>query len=187
VATIADLRARSIVDPATHCWIWQGAKINGSPRIWTLHIDDVEKRVLSGPRATWYIAHGTPLGTRVAYMGCWNPSCVCPAHVRFCASQSELNRLGARGGIFKRSEASKLANVANAAKARAAAGHRDTPPEVVQAVRAAAGPDITQRAIARSLGLSFTVVSRILRGETHRRLLLPAAAVSVQGGAACAR
>jgi hypothetical protein len=186
VATIADLRARSIVDPITHCWIWQAAKIKGSPRIWTLHLDDMEKRVLSGPRATWYIAHGTNLGSRVAYMACWNPACVCPVHVRACNSHSELNRLAGKGGVFKRSGAAFAANVANAAKARAAAGHRDTPPEVVQAVRQAAGPGTTQRAIARSLNLSNTVVSRILRGETHRHLLPASAGASLQRVASCA-
>jgi len=181
VATIEDLRARSIVDPNTRCWIWQGAQIKGSPRIWTLHLDDVEKRVLSGPRATWYIAHGTQLGSRIAYMSCWNPACVCPVHVRACASQAELNRLGALGGIFKRSEAARAANVRNCAKGRAAAGHRDTPPEVVLAVAAAIG-STTQREIARRMGLSRTVVSRIARGQNFRHLL-----AQPEGGAACAR
>lgn len=181
VATIDDLRARSIVDPNTRCWNWQGAQIKGSPRIWTLHLDDVEKRVLSGPRAVWYIAHGTTLGQRVAYMVCWNKSCVCPVHVRACASQSEMNRIGARAGIFKRSEAARVANLANAAKGRAAAGIRDTPAEVVMAVHAAIG-STTQVEIARRMGLSKTVVSRIARGQNFRHLL-----GQQEGGAACAR
>lgn len=175
VATINDLRARSVIDTATRCWHWQCAKIKGAPRIWTLHLDEVEKRVLSGPRAVWYIAHGTRLGSRVAYMACWNKDCVCPVHVR-AGQKGEVNHLAALAGVYRRSDAARAANVVNAAKARAARNAVDTPADVVLAIRAAAG-STTQVEIGRSLGISKTVVSRILRGQTFRHLLAEPVAV----------
>ncbi len=168
VATIDDLRARSVLNQSTRCWHWQGAKIKGAPRIWTLHLDDMEKRVLSGPRAVWYIAHGTTLGNRVAYMACWNKDCVCPVHVRSC-QKSEFNHVAALAGVFNKTPAARAACLVNAAKARAARNAVDTPAETVLAVRAAAGT-ASQTEIARSMGISKTVVSRILRGETFRHL-----------------
>lgn len=172
VATIDDLRARSVIDPSTRCWIWQCASIHGSPRIWALHIDEMDKRVLSGARAVWYIAHGTKLGSNVAFMSCWNKACVCPVHVR-AAPKGEVNRLAGRAGVYSRSPLAHAANVVNARKARAARGVVDTPAHVVLAVRAAAGTG-TQEEIGQRLGLSKTVASRILRGATYRHLLADA-------------
>jgi len=173
VATIDDLRARSLVDPASRCWLWQGATVRGQPRIWALHLDDLDKRVLSGPRAVWYIAHGTKLGDQVAYMGCWNRLCVCPVHVR-AGAKGAVNTLVAKAGIYARSDAARAANVRNAAKARAARGVVDTPAHLVLAVRAAAGT-ATQVAISAQLGLRKTVVSRIIRGASFKHLLAPQA------------
>lgn len=169
VATIDDLRARVVIDPATRCWIWQGASRHGSPRIWTLHIDDMDKAVLSGPRAVWYIAHGTKLGGRVAYMACWTKGCVCPVHVR-AGTRAEVNRLAGNAGLFNRTPQSHAACVANARKARQARGVVDTPADVVLAVRAAAGSG-TQKAIGQRFGLPKSTVSRILRGTNFKHLL----------------
>lgn len=169
MATIDDLRARVVIDPATRCWIWQGASMHGSPRIWTLHIDDMDKAALSGPRAVWYIAHGTKLGDRVAYMSCWNKGCVCPVHVR-AGTRAEVNRLAGLAGVYTRTAQGHAACVANARKARQARGVVDTAPDVVLAVRAAAGTG-TQRAIGQQFGLTKTIVSRILRGTTFKYLM----------------
>ena len=62
---------------------------------------------------------------------------------------------------------------------RQARGVVDTPPEVVLAVRAAAGTG-TQEQIAHRLGLTKTVASRILRGETFRHLLPTTQAQSME-------
>lgn len=170
VATIEDLRARSIIDPTTRCWHWQGAKIHGTPRIWTLHLDRMDKGVLSGPRAVWYIAHGTQLHSRIAYMACWTKGCVCPVHVRAAENKTVLNRVAAQAGVFIKSPAARESNVENLRKARRARCVVDTPAETVLAVRAAAGAT-TQKQIAADFGLTKTIVSRIIRGETFRHLL----------------
>lgn len=170
VATIDDLRARSIIAPATRCWLWQGATIGGAARIWTLHLDRMDKGVLSGPRAVWYIAHGTPLHSRIAYMACWTKGCVCPVHVRAAENKTVLNRVAAQAGVFIKSPAARKSNEANLLKARQARGVADTPPETVLAIRAAAGKAL-QKNIAAEFGLTKTMVSRIIRGETYRHLL----------------
>lgn len=165
VSTVADLRARSVVDAVTHCWHWDGAKVKGHPRIWTLDLDAMDKRVMSGPRAVWFIAHGTPLHGLVAYMGCWTLDCVCPVHARR-GTRAEVNAAVARAGLLP-DRRGDVALVAAAARARAAAGHVDTPVEVVRAVRKAAGT-ASGRALAARFGLSQTVAQRILRGQTYR-------------------
>lgn len=168
INTIDDLRARSTVDPVTHCWHFQGALRDGHPRIWTADLDAMTKTVLAGPRAVWYIAHGTPLGSLVAYMGCMTADCVCPVHVRR-GTRQQLNAAMSRAGLLA---ASTPAKAAAAARARAAAGHRDTPAAVVLAVRAARAADATAGAqrIGHALGISKSVAARILRGETFRHL-----------------
>lgn len=161
--TVDDLRRRSDPDPATHCWHWRGAKRKGRPRIWAADLDHMDKRVLSGPRAVWYIAHGTRLGALSAYMRCWCADCVCPAHVEK-GTRAAVTMAAARAGLMNGFDDVRAAN---AAKARAAAGHVDTPPELVRALRAAAGTEPTS-ALAQRLGIERSVAYRILRGVSHR-------------------
>lgn len=173
VTTIDHLRARSVIDPVTLCWHWQGAKIKGQPRIWTLDIDRVEKTVLNGARAVWFIAHGTPLGHLQAWMGCGTPDCVCPVHVRR-GTRSEWTRFMTSTGRMQRLPTP--GRLAAAAKGRAAAGHVDTPPELVLAIRAAhAAGEASALALVERTGMGRSVIYRMLRGETYR-WLLPATA-----------
>lgn len=169
ITTIDHLRARSIIDPVTRCWHWQGAKIKGQPRIWTLDIDRVEKTVLNGARAVWFISHGTPLGHLQAWMGCGTADCVCPVHVRR-GTRSEWTRFMTSTGRMQR--AATPGRVAAAAKGRALAGHVDTPPELVLAIRAAhAAGEASALELVERTGIGRSVVYRILRGETYRWLL----------------
>jgi len=47
--TVEAVKARCTVDPATHCWLWQGATAaDGVPRLHTLDYARVEKRSRSG-------------------------------------------------------------------------------------------------------------------------------------------
>lgn len=165
VNTIDDLRARSTVDPVTHCWHWQQATIKGHPRIWTADLDAMDKRVLSGPRAVWYIAHGTPLRDQVAYMGCWCKDCVCPAHVRR-GSRTQVNTLAALAGCMAGHSAVRSIS---AAKARAAAGHVDTPADVVLAFRQALGTAPVYR-LAEQFGLTRSTGYRIANGTNYKHL-----------------
>lgn len=165
VNTIDDLRERSSLDPVTHCWHWKLAKVKGHPRIWTADLDAMDKRVLSGPRAVWYIAHGSTLGDQVAYMGCWVKDCVCPAHVRR-GTRLQVNALAVAAGCNNGHSAVRSIS---AAKARAAAGHVDTPPELVLALRKALGTVPVYR-LAEQLGLKRSAAYRIARGLNYRQL-----------------
>lgn len=183
-STIEHLRARSIIDPVSRCWHWQGAKINGQARIWTLDLDRVEKTVLNGARAVWFIAHGTQLHHLQAWMGCGTADCVCPVHVRR-GTRSEWTHFMSATGRMRR-EATP-GRVAAAAKGRAMAGHLDTQPEVVLAIRAAhAAGEASAVELVQRHGIGRSVVYRILRGETYRHLL-PAQVVGGGGIGACAR
>jgi hypothetical protein len=169
IATIPDVRARSILDPLTGCWHWQGAKAwDGVPRIHAFDHARGEKRVMCGPQAVWNIAHGESPAPKLAFRACTCTDCVNPVHLRLARDKAEIGlhirRRGNRKG--KALEARR----ANARLAQIAAGHTPTPPEVVMAVRSAPAV-VTNRELAALHGITDKVVSRIRRGESHRHLL----------------
>lgn len=168
ILRIADLYARSERRPESNCWHWIGAVSSDgvSPRIWTLDHDRVEKRVMSGPRAVWNIAHGRGPGERLAYMHCCNSRCVNPQHVRTAADKAEIGARLAEHG--KRKGTNMEQRVANASKGWAARGITVTSPEIVRAVRAAVGTNV---AVGLRLGIAHQVVSSIRKGKSHRGVL----------------
>lgn len=172
VLTIDDLRARSTRSPGDLCWHWVGAMTDGRPKIWTVDPDLLTKRVMSGARAVWYIAHGTKLGTGVAYMNCFCRDCVCPAHVSKARSRGEFNRVLGLAGLLKHPDGATPAMIEAGRRGRAAQGMAETPPEVVLQIRARGASESTA-AIGRSLGLHQTTVARILAGKTHRSVGVP--------------
>jgi len=104
-------------------------------------------------------------------MGCWTADGVCPAHVRR-GEHATVIGLAARAGLFSGHEALKALA---ATRARAAAGHVDTPDAVVLAMRAAKGT-ASGAELARRFGAKKSAASRILRGATYKHL---------QGAAGC--
>lgn len=177
IRTVADIRARSKVDPVSHCWVWQHAMARGrghetdTP---VMHVFDPrvnDKRVLSGPLATWIVAFGwAPPAGRYVWRCCGNTRCVNPAHLR-CGTRVDLGEHMARSGRLKGLALDAKRKCVKLAQAAYAAKHGITPtsPEIVLKVRAA--PAGTKGAdLARRFGLSETVVSRIRRGLTHREL-----------------
>lgn len=168
ITSVAQLKARCTIDPATHCWLWAGATtgVHGVPAIWCFDHGRGEKRTMSGPLAAWNIAHGEapPAGTLV-FRGCCRTLCLNPAHLRRARSKAEIGQHIRRNGARKGTAVE--ARRANAAIGRAAAGIIDTPIESVIAIRSAPS-STTGRALAQALRLSESCVSRIRRGETHR-------------------
>jgi hypothetical protein len=172
ITTVSDIKARCKVDPATHCWLWHGgfSSTNGikSPAIYAFDHAAGCKRVMTGTRGAWNVAHGAaPLPGFLVFRACCNPLCLNPAHLREARSKANICRHIARAGVLKGTHVE--ARRANGAKGLAAMGIVVTPPDVVLAVRRAPASE-TNRAIARRLGLSESVVSGIRLGKRHRHV-----------------
>ena len=163
--TVEQLKARCIVDHATHCWNWQGAMSRGQPRIWTLDYARVEKRGMSGPLAAWHIAHQEPPRPGwLVYRGCQNTQCLNPAHLRQAPDKAAIGQhirlAGTRRGTAVESRRE------NIAKAHAKNGITPTPDAIVLAIRAA-GEAPTNYELAARFGVRHSVVSRIRLGKTR--------------------
>lgn len=178
ILTIADVRARCAIDPATHCWHWQGARSSdGTPRIHTLDHARTEKRTMSGPMAVWNIAHGAaPLPGHLIYRGCQHRLCLNPAHLREAASKAAIGAHIRRAGTRKGTSTEQ--RLANIRLAQIASGAVPTPAEIVLAIRAVPRAEATNRALARRFNVAEQVVSRIRRGESHRHLLATSGAAT---------
>jgi len=167
VVNIDDLRLRCTIDPATRCWIWQGASgEDGCPRIHTFDHSRGEKRIMPGPKAAWNIAHqAAPLpGWRVMRTcGCRN--CVNPAHLREMRSQKAVGEFQRRAGhlVGKNTEVRRT----NIRAAHAKAGVVYMPDEVVLAIRNA-HKSFSGRALAASYCVSEQTISKIRRGVSYR-------------------
>ena len=168
--SIEEVRANCVIDPVTHCWLWQGpvVKRGGGPRIYAVDLDAVTKRVMPGTRAVWYLAHNEPLNGRMVFRSCQVMTCLCPAHLKTAWTKAEIGthqrRLGSRKGthVALRRAAIKLAMAAN--------GITPTPEPIVRAVYAAP-PEVTHTSLAKQYGIALNTVSRIRRGLSHRELL----------------
>jgi hypothetical protein len=164
ITTVDDLRERSIVDPATHCWQWQGATHKGHAAMWAFDHARGEKRTLRGPLAVWNLAHGeAPPPGWIIFVGCGNPLCVNPAHQRRAKDRKEYGAHVRRAGWLRGIAVDK--KVAALKKARAARGVVDTPAAVVELVRSM--PDLPGAEVARRLGIDKSRVYDIRAGRTH--------------------
>ena len=137
ILTVVSLKAHCIVNPCTHCWIWQGATSHGQPRLHTLDYARGEKRVMSGPLAAWHIAHEEPppAWAQMVFRACGTKLCLNPAHIRAAKHRAEI-------GIHQRNSGSLIgisseARLASAAKGRHSQGIVDTPSDIVRAIRQA--------------------------------------------------
>lgn len=166
ITTVEALKARCVVDPATHCWVWQGAlSTDGTPRLHTLDYARLEKRTMSGPLAAWHIAHGeAPPAWAIVFRGCLHRRCLNPAHLRLARDKADIGEHIRRTG--KRKGTHLEARRASVRKAQAAAGVVLTPTPIVVAIKTAP-KEVTNVALAERFGMNHQTVSRIRRGETH--------------------
>jgi hypothetical protein len=168
--TVDALRARCIVDPVTRCWHWQGAKdkSDGTPRLYTFDHARQEKRTINGPAGAFNIVFGrAPLPGWVVYRCCGSLDCLAPTHLREMRTLADVGRHIAASG--RRKGPATPGQLATAAKGRAAQGREDTPAEIVRRVRSAPAT-MTGRQLAKELGVSAGVVSRIRCGHTYREI-----------------
>lgn len=165
--TVQALRARCTIDPATHCWLWQGAvDPKGSPRFHTLDYARCEKRVLSGPLAAWNIAYGeAPRPGWLVYRCCGGGRCLNPAHLRQVRNRAEMGEAIRLSGRLKGQHLE--ARRASAAAGWKAQGIVPTPPELVRLIRATPS-STTHTEVGALHGVKHQTVSRIRRGLSHR-------------------
>lgn len=169
ILTVADLKARCIVDPVTHCWHWQGARAGGKkstglPAIHTFDHARGEKRTMSGPVAAWNIAHQAAPNAPLVFRACQCGDCLNPAHLKLARSCAEIGLHQRRAGSRKGKNVEQRR--ANLAKGRAAQGIVETPVEIVLAIQTAPS-GITGRELARIHGLSESTTSKIRLGRTR--------------------
>ena len=168
VLDVASLKARCSVDPRTHCWLWQRAVDDrGHPRIHTIDYARQTKRVQSGPRAAWQIAHQAELEPwALVFRACGVRLCLNPAHLRLANCKRDISAHHQRAG-FLCGRGDPADNLAAARKGWAAQGRAETPEAVVREIRAAP-QTVTGRALAWKFALHEQTVSRIRRGESHK-------------------
>ena len=162
ILTVADLRACCDVNQTNGCWIWQGGRTNGAPRLWTFDHERGEKRVMTGPKGVWNIAHqAAPRKGWLVFRRCQVRLCMHPVHMGQARNLIELGKhiqlLGSQKGTM---DAQRHANLV---KARESQAVTSTPREVVLACRSA-GADVTNVSLARLHGIGPSTVGRIRRG-----------------------
>jgi len=172
ISTVADIKARSVVDPITHCWHWMGGFGKGTngepyPMMHALDHDRIEKRTMTATLAVWNIAHNEGARGRIIYRSCCCNDCVNPAHMRAGLTKKESYRAVVRAGkLVGRHKNSDMSNVYSSMKER---GVKLVDEKTVLAIRLL-GPEVTGRYISQSFGIPESVVSRIRRGETYRHI-----------------
>lgn len=165
ITTVEALKARCTVDPATHCWLWQGSISGGQPKFHTFCHERECKRTMTGPRGAWNIAHGeAPPSWAMVFRACQRQLCVNPAHLRLARDHADIGlhiRLaGTRVGTATEAQRE------NARKGREKRGIRDTPDAIVRAIREAPA-SVTGMQLAATHQLSNQTVSKIRRGLTR--------------------
>lgn len=107
---LEDIKGRCRVEDGH--WIWTGALSGGLPNIWAPDFTskDGKKVTQRGARAVWHVKHrrAIPPGHRV-FVGCTEPLCVSPAHVK-CQPMKEWGEEKAAAGDWKGNMKRILAN-----------------------------------------------------------------------------
>ena len=166
ICTIADLRAWCDVNHNTGCWIWQGGLSGGAPRIWTFDHEAGEKRVMTGPRGAWNIAHQeAPRRGWQVYRRCMVTLCLCPVHLAQARDGQAIGQHIRLSNVQKGTFIEQRR--ANLIKARDGSASKFIPREIVLACRSA-GPEVTNVSLAILHGIGASTTSRIRRWLSHQ-------------------
>jgi hypothetical protein len=155
VQDLESLRARCEVSEITGCWRFQAALSDGHPRIWMFDPIRGKVCVVCGPRAAAILAKKRLLPKWRAWMTCQRKDCVCPDHVK-TGTVAQWGAWMAEHGKLKNSVRRK------AAARRAWDNRLPANKEAARIVRES--EDKTGRQLARELGLTDKVVSKMRNG-----------------------
>lgn len=147
IRTIQDIMDRSRIDEETGCWNWAYTVRRGIPRIWC---GELQECINGGAMLHWIKYGRKPPKKQFYYAKCGNTLCVNPEH-RKLGTQSAVQKLHSDHPMESR--------------ARMALTHRKrtgTPPETIEAVKAATG---TLAEIGAEHGMSPMRVWRIRTGQ----------------------
>lgn len=163
IVSLDALKKRCIISEISDCWRWQGATIDGHPRVWMFDPLKEKHGSLSGPRAL-AILTGRRLkrGWR-AWMTCQRADCMNPDHLR-TGAVATWGAWVAKNDLFKGSPRRISAIRAQWLKRL---------PEQVEIARIVRSSDETGLALAKRLNVSKSVVSRMRTGQSWVEAVTP--------------
>lgn len=168
IATVADIKARCVVDAATGCWHWQAAKSPaGLPMLHAFDHALGEKRVMCGPLAVWNIAHGESPAPWLVFRSCEVKDCMNPVHMTRALTRGEIGLHARRSGSQKGTHLEVRRR--NGLRGLAKLGIKPLDEALVIAIlREPATLNNCQ--VAALHGVKHQTVSRIRRRERHRQM-----------------
>ena len=162
IRTLEDLRGRCVIDEITGCWHLRTPRGKPQPKGETAYVWLHGRGMTTCLRAFWELSHGAPVpGGRIAFRTCGSYDCVC--HLRV-GTRSEYGVFCAKSGRLKMTPQ-------RLAKAKAASSKRTKITD--EQVQWILGSDVTERAAAKALGCSASLIGHIRAGR-KRRPSLPA-------------
>lgn len=164
VRTLDDLKARCWVDETSGCWHWRMATSEGAAKVYLPGL----KRVCTGLFAAATLSGRKINSGQMAYSTCTTPFCLCPAHTKV-GTWKQWGAWKAATGSWK-AKPQRIAACQKTARSKLS----KLTPELVQEIRAS---EETGRAIAKRMGVSEQLVSKIRTGKTWRDAAVPASSV----------
>lgn len=165
VRTLADIKARCVIDADTGCWHWRSAmsrsltrKVSPSPRVWLPDgLGDGRPAIATAAKAAWMLAGRELPGGHVVWRSvCARSDCVNPEHGA-AGTRQAMHRAIADSGRLRGNPARAAINARN----RMA---MVTPLAVVRQAEAMIDAGRLLKDVRAELGLSESTVTLIRRG-----------------------
>lgn len=160
IATLQDVRERSVIDEISGCWLFRSGQSRSAPRIYFVHPETGVKAVKTGSRAAWILAGNgdPPKGMRIYRHECANEGCVNPDHLRIGLAVQQGASIRKHGKHRGRPDRIAV-NTRNSAK------RIKLTPEQVERIKTSSE---TATALAAQFGVSANAVGQVRLGRTHR-------------------
>jgi hypothetical protein len=154
--TVESLRAMTVKQG--DCWVWQGFIANRAPQV--AAYPDGKKKMVSVRKLLRELISGQPQPAGNYGHSCGNSSCVSPAHTVWRGQVSHM-KVMAKNRVVTPALSLKLR------EAKVKSGEAKLTEQAVVAIRSS---DQTNAALARQLGVSRSLVSKVRLGKAWRVL-----------------